>query len=136
MDSVERLLHRIEQEWQDDLELIMEITPEPFPTEMLLNMKERCRAALANYRWWSKLFFYTGVSSPLFLLTGALLALLGQLSLGFAFLVLSPISLLTFLIGNLVLNIRSKDYSHLSLIESIINGELQRRKSRTPFKSD
>lgn len=136
MDSVDRLLHRIEQEWQDDLELIIEITPEPFPTEMLLEMKERCREELANYRWWARLFFYTGMSSPAFLFLGALLILLGQLSLGFAFLVLSPLSLLFFFIGNLVLNVRSKGHPHLSLIESMINGELQRRQSRAEFKSD
>lgn len=136
MDSVDRLLNRIEEEWQDDLELIIEITPEPFPTEMLLDMKERCREALATYRWWAKLFFYAGVGSPAFLLLGAFLALLGQLNLGFAFLFLSPISLLVFFIGNLVLNLRSKGHPHLSLIESMINGELQRRQSRAEFKSD
>jgi hypothetical protein len=124
--SIDDLLHKIEQECNDDPDMLLIVDPENYTTEHLFQLRGRWLKRNNDYKKMHKLVFGLGAISPLFFAIGMSGFTFSPI-LGVIFLPLSVFCFFGFLIGIFTISARFKSTGYQNSIIQTIDRELKKR---------
>lgn len=128
---LDRQLNRIEQEVNDDLMLLLEVSPEYYSTRELNTLLRDLRLKRRSIRSLKKRLYIVGGSVTLWICTAIVANMSGLYLISYFFLALIPASLFSFIGGSMFIARKYHFYKHASSIEAIIKQELDRRRKES-----
>ncbi len=128
--DIDKLLHQLNEQAEDEVRLLRELGPACFTDEDLLQLRGRCLERQRLATRYSKANMILGASSPLLLLFAIIFGLSGQVQTAAALLKAFPLAFVLFLGITWLLKVEFDSTGQLELLIDQIDAELERRSTQ------
>ena len=125
---LDRQLHKIEKEANNDLLLLLEVSPSYYTTHELKDLLQELKEQENKVKRQKENLFIIGSSMLLWLCLSFLFQLLKLPTLAYVFMTFAPTALAFFVFGSIYIRFKHRFFRHAYLIEKIIQAELERRR--------
>ncbi|MCI5083831.1 MAG: hypothetical protein MRY78_19185 [Saprospiraceae bacterium] len=124
---LDRQLNKLENEANDDLLLLLDVSPEYYSTKELKALLRELKTKEKQVKKTKEKLFLVGASGSIWMALSFLAQMIDVRWFGLTCLALIPVAFGVYIGGSIIVEKRNRFFKDAYLIEKIIRGELERR---------